>query len=312
MPPQVAPLNQNKQIMTLQELNNQFSIPETIVFEEENGLNVATISNNYATAIISLYGGQILSFKPHDKKELLFVSSLSKFEEGQAIRGGIPLCFPWFGPRPNTPSLPKHGFARLMNWSVKSVQQLVDGATSLILSLTDNTQTRQWWPYAFNTEIEFIIEKELTVKWHIQNNDKKPFSFTNALHSYFNIGDINKTTVTGLENTPYLEEIRSEEPFAGELHAITIEREVDRIYSDTENCCTIIDETLHRKIKINKSGSHSTVIWNPWSEVAAGMKDLGNQDYLHFICVETANVGHNAITLEPQSSHAMSLHITAQ
>ena len=298
--------------MTLQELNNQFSIPETIVFEEENGLKVAAISNNYATAIISLYGGQILSFKPHDKKEILFVSSLSKFEEGQAIRGGIPLCFPWFGPRPDAPSLPKHGFARLMNWTVKSVQQLVDGASSLILSLTDNAQSRQWWPYAFDSEIEFIIGKELTVKWHIQNNDTKPFTYTNALHTYFNIGDINKITVSGLENKPYLEEIRSEEPFAGEQHAITVKREVDRIYSDTTDSCTINDETMHRRITIDKSGSHSTVVWNPWSEVAAGMKDLGNQDYLHFICVETANVLHNAIMLEPNASQVMSLRITAQ
>ncbi|MGQ1946262.1 D-hexose-6-phosphate mutarotase [Geofilum sp. OHC36d9] len=298
--------------MTLQELNNQFSISETIVFEEENGLKVAAIANHYATAIISLYGGQILSFKPHDKKEVLFVSSLSDFEEGKAIRGGIPLCFPWFGTQQDAPSHPKHGLARLMNWTVKSAEQLVDGASRLVLSLTDNAQSRQWWPYAFGTEIEFIIGKELTVKWHIQNNDNKPFTFTSALHSYFNIGDINKIKVTGLENVPYLEEIRSEEPFAGELHAITIEREVDRIYSDTEASCTIIDETLQRQISINKNGSRSTVVWNPWSEVAAGMPDLGNQDYLHFICVETANVLHNAITLEPASLFVMSLRITAQ
>ncbi len=298
--------------MELKAINLKFSIQDKIVFQEENNLQMAVIVNDYATAIVSLYGGQILSFKPHGSEDLLFVSSESYFEQGKAIRGGIPLCFPWFGAHPKNSNFPNHGFARLKNWEVVSTEQLITGETRLVISLSDDEETKSLWPDTFQTILEVVIGQSLLIKWSVKNLGDEPFSITQALHSYFKVGDINRTTITGLEGTSYMEAIRSEEPFSGEIAAIRISREVDRSYTDTEAPCKITDSEYKRTIKISKTGSLSTVLWNPWEQLSVKMKDLGDQDYLNFVCVETANVMHNEVKIDPQGSHSMTLEIVEE
>ncbi|HKL71566.1 MAG TPA: D-hexose-6-phosphate mutarotase [Marinilabiliaceae bacterium] len=298
--------------MELETINQRFGIQDKVLFQEENDLQMAVIVNDFATAIISLYGGQVLSFKPHDSEDLLFVSSQSAFEPDKAIRGGVPICFPWFGAHPDNRDLPNHGFARLKNWDVRSTEQLITGETRLVLSLSDDKSTMALWPHSFQTLLEIVIGKSLLIKWTVKNLGDEPFSITQALHSYFKVGDVCKTTITGLEGVSYMEAIRSEEPFSGEAQPIIIEREVDRSYTDTITACTIEDDTFKRKIKITKSGSHSTIVWNPWEQLSAKMNDLGNKDYLSFVCVETANVLHNEVKVDPQDSHSMALEIVEE
>lgn len=298
--------------MELETLNKKFGIQDKIIFQEENNLQMAVVVNDFATAIVSLYGGQILSFKPHGSEDLLFVSSQSAFEQGIAIRGGIPLCFPWFGAHPNNSDLPNHGFARLKNWEVVSTEQLITGETRLVISLSDDEETKSLWSHSFQTTLEMVIGKSLLIKWSVKNLGDEPFSISQALHSYFKVGDINKTTITGLEGASYMEVIRSEEPFSGETQPITIAREVDRSYTDTDTASAIIDNEFNRTIKIAKSGSRSTIVWNPWKQLSAKMKDLGDDDYLSFVCVETANVLHNEVQIYPEDSHSMTLEIVEE
>lgn len=298
--------------MELETINQKFGIQDKVLFQEENHLQMAVVVNDFATAIISLYGGQVLSFKPHGSEDLLFVSNQSAYEQGKAIRGGIPICFPWFGAHPENSDLPNHGFARLKNWEVRSTEQLITGETRLVLSLTDDKSTMILWPHTFQTTLEMVIGKSLFIKWSVKNLGNEPFSITQALHSYFKVGDITKTTITGLEGASYMEAIRSEEFFSGEAQPITIAREVDRSYTDTDAICTIKDEEQKRNIKITKLGSQSTIVWNPWKQLSAKMKDLGDQDYLSFVCVETANVLHNEVKVDSQESHSMTLEIAEE
>jgi glucose-6-phosphate 1-epimerase len=200
---------------------------------------------------------------------------------------------------------PKHGIARLLNWEVKATEQLVTGASRLVLTLCDSVLTRQWWDYRFVSELIIEAGEELSVKWQVKNLSDVPVTITNALHSYFRVGDISKVRIEGLRSVPYMEEIRSDEAFAGDDDAIVIQREVDRSYTDTTATCQIVDASLNRTIVIKKSGSQSTVVWNPWSDLARRMVDLGDEDYRHFVCVETANVWHNEVVIEPQSVHIM-------
>lgn len=296
--------------MELETINKKFGIQDRVVFQEENELQMAVVVNDYATAIVSLYGGQILSFTPHGSEDLLFLSKESAFQQGKAIRGGIPICFPWFGAQhPYNTALPNHGFARLKNWDILSTEQLITGETRLELSLADDENTLSLWPHPFQSILEIVIGKSLLIKWSVKNLGEKPYTITQALHSYFKVGDTKEITITGLEGTSYMEIVRSEEPFSGETHPITISSEVDRIYTDTEAICKVKDEKYKRTIKISKTGSLSTVVWNPWAQLSEKMEDLGDQEYLNFVCVEVANVLHNEIKINPQESHSMTLKI---
>lgn len=295
--------------MWAQELNKQYGLNDHLVFRDENGLVMVYISNQLANCKVSLYGAQVLSFAPKGQEDLLLVSTASAMEEGKAIRGGVPLCFPWFGPNKENPDAPKHGFARLLNWQVKATQQLVTGATRLVLTLSDSVLTRQWWDFRFTSELVIEAGEELSVQWQVKNLSEVPFTITNALHSYFRVGAISKVGIEGLRNVPYMEEIRSDEAFAGDDEAIVIQREVDRSYTDTTATCQIVDAALNRTIVVKKSGSQSTVVWNPWADLARQMADLGDEDYRHFVCVETANVWHNAVEIEPQAEHVMQMTV---
>jgi glucose-6-phosphate 1-epimerase len=296
--------------MLVQELDKQFGLSDKLVFREEGGLVMACISNQLASCKVSLYGAQVLSYIPRGQEDLLFMSSSSVLEEGKAIRGGVPLCFPWFGPNKENPDAPKHGFARLLNWELKAAEQLVTGATRLVLTLNDSVLTRQWWDFRFASELVIEAGEELSVKWQVKNLSEVPVIITNALHSYFSVGAIAQVRVEGLSGVPYMEEIRSDEAFTGDDDAIVIQREVDRVYTDTTAACRIVDAAMNRSLLVKKSGSQSTVLWNPWADLARQMVDLGDTDYQHFVCVETANVGHNAVEIEPQSAHVMQMTVS--
>jgi glucose-6-phosphate 1-epimerase len=296
--------------MLVQELDKQFGLSDKLVFREEGGLVMACISNQLASCKVSLYGAQVLSYIPRGQEDLLFMSSSSVLEEGKAIRGGVPLCFPWFGPNKENPDAPKHGFARLLNWELKAAEQLVTGATRLVLTLNDSVLTRQWWDFRFASELVIEAGEELSVKWQVKNLSEVPVIITNALHSYFSVGAIAQVRVEGLSGVPYMEEIRSDEAFTGDDDAIVIQREVDRVYTDTTAACRIVDAAMNRSLLVKKSGSQSTVVWNPWADLARQMVDLGDTDYQHFVCVETANVGHNAVEIEPQSAHVMQMTVS--
>ena len=298
--------------MTIKELNSKYAIEGYLSFVEGKGnMAIAMLSNDYSFVQVSLYGAHVLTFEPADKDDVLMMSSKSYFEKGKPMRGGIPLCFPWFGPHVTDKAFPAHGFARLMDWTVKSTAQLDNGNTQLVLRLTDNESTRALWPYAFECELSIVVGEKLEMEWIVKNTDSQEFEVASAMHTYFSTNDVTQLSINGLEGVTYLDATQQLAPVVEGKNPIRIDREVNRCYMDTQSTCEIIDPSMERTIRVAKTGSNSTVVWNPWADVAKNIADLGDKEYMGFVCVETANVHHNKVSIAAGASHRMTLTISA-
>jgi len=293
----------------LSELNKKNSVPGVVSFESHaDDIVDMIVSNQYADARICLYGAQITSFKPKNEPDILWMSSGSNFEVGKAIRGGIPVCFPWFGPHKTEFEKPQHGFGRLMIWDLTETAVLPNEETLIRLELCSSEATKLFWPYDFIAEIKVIIGKTLKATLKVTNTSPTHFEYTCALHTYYNISDIEAITIDGLGGAVFH---KHGEP--GEFRQVTslleIHQSVDRHYHDTEVTCIISDSRFGRKILVNKSGSKVTTVWNPWVEGCAKMSDMPDDAYKTFICVEAVNSFDDAIVLNPGESHETSVII---
>lgn len=292
--------------MNLERLNEEFSIAGHLTFiEGPGGLPQALINNSLATATVSVYAGQVLAFKPKTtEQDLFFVSELAHYQDGKAIKGGIPLCWPWFGDDPEQRGRASHGFVRNRMWRVNSSQVLDDGRTELILGLSSSKQTQEIWPHRFELRLEVIVGHEMEVNLVTVNKDDHDISISQALHTYFLVGDVTSVQVHGLEDRRYLDKLDgfTEKKQSG---AITVNAGVDRIYLDTATPLVIEDGSLDRQIQISSAGSQSAVVWNPWIENAAQMADFKDDDYLRMICVETTNAGPDRVTVKPAESYRL-------
>jgi glucose-6-phosphate 1-epimerase len=285
--------------MELTALNQKFGIGEQILFSTgEGGLPVAIITNKYATAIISLYGAQVLSYIPAGEKELLWMSTKSLFKEGKAIRGGIPLCFPWFGKHLTDPSLPQHGFARLSTWEVAETATMGNGASQISLQLHQSADTKALWPYAFSAIITVTVGETLELKLKVLNTDEEDFTYSDALHTYLNISNINNIHIEGLYKTPYYDGF-GDTPIVQQDELLAITKEENRRYVEHTSNCIVTDSGYGRKIRVSKTGSKVTVVWNPWIETTKTMSDMAPDGYQTFICVEAANSYDDVVTLKP-------------
>jgi len=297
--------------MTVELINEKFGIEKGARFYSGNGgLTMLALSNKYASAIISLYGGHAISFVPAGQKDILWMSERSIFENGKAIRGGIPICFPWFGPHPEEKSKPQHGFARLENWDVNEVTINEDSSTLVSLELRETAGSLQYWPFAFHAVIDFIVGKTLEVKLTVTNTGEQPFEYSDALHTYFNISDIAAIGIEGLYEATYFEgfEMDLKVQDAGSLQ---FTGETNRRYVNHLSDCVIHDPGYHRKIEVAKTGSKVTVIWNPGEAIAGTMGDMAPDGYQTFVCAEPANAypGIDMIPLAPGESHTLATTI---
>lgn len=295
----------------IDDLNKRFGFPDQIIFKGgPGGLTVAEINNQDAAATVFLHGAHVTSFKPKGQQEVIFLSGNSRFEPGIAIRGGIPISWPWFADDPTDKSNPAHGFARTSNWEVRGTE--VDGGASRVrLGLSDNQYTRSLWPRAFDLEFIMTVGKELHLDLIAKNTGGKDFTISQAFHSYYRVSEINKIYVQGLEGCKYIDKVDSFKEKYQEGRVEIVE-ETDRIYIDTANDCVVHDRGFKRRIRIEKEGSNSTVIWNPWVAKAHQMKDLGDLDYKRFVCVETTNAGEDLITVAPGSGNTLSALIRVE
>lgn len=282
------------------QLNQQFGIKDHLQFsQEENGFVMIDITNQYATAQISTYAGQVIAYKPNGEDEdLLFLSDKVIYQEGKAIRGGIPICWPWFGDDTSGYERPAHGFVRNQQWEVNTTETLDDGRTSVTLSAVDTEMTRELWHYKFILELEIIIGPSLEVKLTTKNTDKHFFTITQALHTYFNVSDVNNVLIKGLEGKSYIDKLDSFSIKHQEGN-ISISDEVDRIYQKAPEHVTLIDSGFDRTITISSYGCETAIIWNPWSTSASKIADLDKDSYRNFVCVETANVFTDSLTIIP-------------
>jgi glucose-6-phosphate 1-epimerase len=290
-------------------LNREFSIADNLVFKEgPNGLIYAEVKNDSASAQIFLHGAHITSFIPNGQEAVIFLSPLSQFEAGKAIRGGIPISWPWFANHPTDKTKPA---PRTSLWEVRGTKQISKDETQITLGLIDNENTHELWEHSFDLEIVISIGKELNIELTMKNKANEDVLLSAAFHSYYCVQDVSDIAIYGLEGCEYIDKVDN---FTSKIEEglIKITDETDRIYLDTKSNCFIEDPGLNRKIRIEKSGSSSTVVWNPWIEKARQMKDLGDQDYAKFVCVETTNAGTDLITLAPGEQHKLELNVTVE
>ncbi len=294
---------------TIEYLNSEYALEGQLHFMYGEGeFPLIVIENDLANAIISTYAGQILSFQPVDAEEdLLFISEQAYYQSGKAIKGGIPICWPWFGADPENKGRAAHGFVRNRQWNVLATQKLSDGSTQVRLGINDNEETRKIWPYSFQLMIEITVGTSLSINLRTQNTGNESFVIGQALHTYFKVGNINQVQVLGLDNLYYLDKAnhglqkRQQGP-------VLITSEVDRIYTDVNNELHIIDASLKRKISITCSGSKTAVVWNPWKDIAASMGDLDDNDYQHLLCVETVNTENDIVEIQPANEYQLKVN----
>jgi len=251
-----------------------------------------------AKALISTHAGQVLSYQPAGEDDILFLSSKAYYQESKAIKGGAPVCWPWFGPDPEGKGRPGHGFVRNRPWHVIGTDAIPDGNIKVTLGLTDTPETREIWPHAFSLKQEIVISDSLNLALITRNTGAESFSITQAFHTYFKVGDITQTSVMGLQDCTYIDKVdnSTEKKQQG---VITIASEVDRIYLGVSNTQIIDDKALNRCIQIISQGNKTAVVWNPWEKISKEMADLEDADYQRLICVETTNAASDVIAIAP-------------
>lgn len=295
-------------------LNHEFGVPSAVLFEElEGGLLVARLASASGLASVSLQGAHVFDWRvTAEQKPVLWLSRDAKFVPGKAIRGGIPVCWPWFGPHSEGSAFPAHGFARVAVWEVVGSNVDSEGKVSLTLLLPQAAMPPEMWPHATAVELTITLGETLQLMLTTRNVGAQPFVLGEALHTYFNISDIGSAIVGGLHGVTYWDTVGQVEQ-KQQSGPINFKKETDRVYINSPQACVIDDPDFKRRIRIDKSGSLSTVVWNPWTDKAERMGDLGKPDgWRGFVCVESANAWDNKITLQPGEVHTLSVEYAVE
>jgi D-hexose-6-phosphate mutarotase len=301
-------------MITVQQLNSQFGIAGQLVFREDaSGLVVAEVSNTQATASLCLQGAHLMTWHPRSQLQpVVWLSRDAKLAAGKSIRGGAPVCWPWFGAHPSEPAFPGHGFARTVPWRMVESGNEPDGAMRLTLRLQQSEKTRAQWPHDCTLDLTVIVGETLRMELSTENNGADDFTIGEALHTYLRIGDIGAVRVTGLENCDYWDKVGGS-TLKQQSGQITFSGETDRVYVNTAAECVIEDDMLGRRIHVAKSGSLSTVVWTPWTEKAAKMGDMGQPEgWREMVCVESVNAMENAVKVAGGTRHTMIVEYRAE
>jgi D-hexose-6-phosphate mutarotase len=287
----------------------QLSAPHgRVTFLDGRGdLPMIEITTPQSTAAIYFHGAHVTHFQKKDEPPLLFLSQCSNFADGQPIRGGIPIIFPWFGRPEDKPG--QHGFARLKDWELREFASPADGSVTVRFRLADCNDEVGCAPCT--AEYAVNVSDSLRAELVVTNRSADEFEFENCLHTYFSVGDINAVSVLGLKGVAYLDQLKGFARCKEPDEAIRITSEVDRIYLDTTHMVEIRDESLKRVIRVEKQGSASTVLWNPWIAKSKSMQDFGDEEYTTMICVESGNVALNKIKLPPGKSTHLKIKVSS-
>lgn len=290
---------------TLLHLTQRFAIEGVVSFHESpDGFVVVEVNNAHACATIAMQGAHLMAFQPKGTEALIWMSPEARLAAGKSIRGGVPVCWPWFGQHESDPRLPSHGFARTVPWRLNQVHTLPDGSTRLEFELIQTPATRAQWPHHSAVRNIITIGKTLQHELVTTNHSDAAMVIGQALHTYFKVGDIRKITVNGLQECDYLDKVTGFQRYT-QHGPVGFCGEVDRIYLGAPATTEIRDPVMKRRIVIRSRGSHSTVVWNPWKEKAAQMGDLGPDGYLQMLCVETANAAEDTVTIAPGAQHRL-------
>lgn len=289
----------------LEKLQSRFGITGLARFEEGmGGLARLALATPASEATIYLHGAHVAGYKPAGQRGVLFMSAASQYRTGKPIRGGIPICFPWFAAREGDPEAPMHGFARLGDWSVESIQRTGEGA-SVVLGFKSNSTTKMSFNGDFEVRYHILIGPTLDLTLEVRNAGSREFVFEEALHTYFAVGDSRQITIEGLHGTEYNSKVENMQRKTQTDRLIVIDREVDRVFQNTQAACRLEDPVFGRTITVEKENSNTTVVWNPWIDKAANLPDFGDQEWTGMVCIETVNSGENAVRLEAGQTHRM-------
>ena len=287
-------------------LNEKFELKNLTNYlcftKDKGGMPTIDIKNKHGSAIISLQGAHVLSWIPEGEEEAIWLSEDAIFKPGKSVRGGIPICWPWFGAHESNPEFPAHGFARTTPWEIICTEALEDGATRITFTTEPQADNEQMWPAETTVQYQVTIGEKLEMELVTHNNGAEPIVIGQALHTYFRVSDVSRVLLYGLEDTNYLDKLEDFKQ-KHQRGPVDIEGEVDRIYIDTVRECVINDKTAKRNIIISKCGSHSTVVWNPWQATAEKMGDLGEDGYKKMLCVESCNAADDVVTIKPGKAH---------
>ena len=293
----------------LSELNRRFEIPGIAkIVDGRGGLPCVQITTPRASGEIYLHGAHVTSWKPAGAEEVLYVSSKSKWQDGTAIRGGVPVCFPWFSTRAEDPRSPAHGLVRTKSWRLEGITH-ADHDVTVALSTTSDEATRKTWFGDYHLLFCATFGEQLRLELIVTNHGTTSIRFEEALHSYFRVSNVPAAKLRGLSGVAYIDKTdpQREKQQRGD---IVLSAETDRIYRNTLATVEVEDPAAHRRILVAKEDSRDTVVWNPWSEKAKAMSDLGSDEWRQFVCVETCNVGDHAVNLASAQAHTMTCLIS--
>jgi len=287
--------------MTIEQLNAKYQLNGQLEFiAGKGGLPMIQVKTAKAKALISLHAGQVLSYQPAgEADDVLFLSEKAYYQDGKAIKGGAPVCWPWFGADPEGKGRPGHGFVRNRGWNMVATEALANGDIKVTVGLDDTPETQAIWPHAFSLRQEIVIGDTLNLSLITRNTGKEKFNITQAFHTYFKVGDIARAKVTGLSGCDYLDKAGGGNTQKHQTGDVTIDDEVDRIYLNVGNTMIIDDAALKRRIQIISQGSKTAVVWNPWEKIARDMADLEDDDYKRLLCVETTNAADDVREVAP-------------
>jgi len=293
-------------------LDERHGLPGVLRFcEGPGGLLLAEVSNAQARATICLQGAPLTHWQPRGQAEpVLWLSDAARYLEGKSVRGGIPVCWPWFGTPADRPQGPAHGFARNHPWEVVATGARPDGSTGLRLQLDDNPATRALWPGAFALSLDIVVGATLDLELCTRNTGSVELHVTEALHTYFRIGDIAAVAVRGLEGVDYFDAAAHAAGAAPvdcrQQGPVRFDGEVDRVYA-SGGPCWIDDPLLLRRLHVSATGSASTVVWNPSAAKAHRLGDMGDDGWRRMLCVESGNARDSGVSVAPGGTHRLAV-----
>jgi len=289
----------------LDQLNESYGISEQPRFiSGAGGMPVVDIHNELGQAQIALQGAHVLSYQAKGQEPIIWMSDEATYAPGTSLRGGVPVCWPWFGPHGSDSSLPGHGPARTVDWKPVASESLVDGRTKISFEMIETNKTREQCAHPLSVRLHVTIGTSLSLELETTNLGKASFTLGEALHTYFLVGDVRLAHVEGLDCCEYIDKmdggVRKQQQ-----GPVSISEETDRIYLGTGQHSEIVDPAMGRKIVIRSEGSGSMVVWNPWEATADKMGDLGPDGFLKMLCVETANAADDVVELAAGATHRM-------
>jgi len=294
--------------MRAEDLAAKFGIAGVLDFTTAgSGLVKAVVAIDGVAGEVFPQGAQVTRWEPPGARPVIFMSPNSAFAPGTALRGGVPIIFPWFGPHRTAKEAPQHGFVRATPWRLDSVERGA-GELTMTFSLSSDEATSPFWPEPYRALYTVSFGRTLSLTMTVQNRAGHPITFEEALHTYFAVSDIADVSVTGLSGRTYIDKTDGARRKAQD-GAVTFAKHTDSVYLDTSNHRAIDDRQWRRRIAIDSDGAASTIVWNPWAENAAAMRDLGAEAWHGMVCVETGNAADNEVRLAADSEHRMSTQI---